>query len=253
MALARKRPGALTYASSGTFSAPHLAGELLRPSQKVSLVHVPFKGTGPAAVATLSGETTMMFGTGPSAVPRLQPGKLRALATTGLKRSLPDHPTISETVPGYEVTQWYGILVPAGTPREIADRLNQEIVRSVANPRVAQVLASIGTVPLTNSPKEFRDSRVRCRPQNRARSWRLTTGRIAKRLKVRSMRVSPQGSRWCMSLRTASRRSSMASNGTSTSAGCTTPRRPAEAACAARWTHAFGRRVPGLRRRRNQR
>lgn len=157
MALARKRPGELTYASSGTFSAPHLAGELLRLSQKVSLVHVPFKGTGPAAVATLSGETTMMFGTGPSVVPHLQSGKLRALATTGLKRSLPEHPTISETVPGYEVTQWYGILVPAGTPREIVDRLNQEIVRSVATPKVAQVLASIGTVPLTNSPKEFRN------------------------------------------------------------------------------------------------
>lgn len=156
IALARKRPGELTYASSGNFSAPHLAGELLNLAQRVNLVHVPFKGTGPAAVATLSGETTMMFGTGPSVVPHLQSGKLRALATTGLKRSLPEKPTINETVPGYEVTQWYGILVPAGTPREIVDRLNQEIVRSVATPKVAQVLASIGTVPVTNSPKEFR-------------------------------------------------------------------------------------------------
>jgi len=73
-----------------------------------------------------------------------------------LKRSLPEQPTMSETVPGYEVTQWYGILVPAGAPREIIDRLHQEIVRSVASPKVAQVLASIGTVPITNSPKEFR-------------------------------------------------------------------------------------------------
>jgi len=155
-ALARKRPGELTYASSGNFSAPHLAGELFNLAQKMSLVHVPYKGTGPAAVATLSGETTMMFGTGPSVVPHLKAGKLRALATTGLKRSLPEHPTINETVPGYEVTQWYGILVPAGTPREVIDRLHQEVVRSVAAPKVAQVLASIGTVPLTNSPAEFR-------------------------------------------------------------------------------------------------
>jgi tripartite-type tricarboxylate transporter receptor subunit TctC len=155
-ALARKRPGELTYASSGNFSAPHLAGELFNLAQRVTLVHVPYKGTGPAAVATLSGETTMMFGTGPSVVPHLNAGKLRALATTGLKRSLPDHPTINETVPGYEVTQWYGILVPAGTPREIIDRLHSEVVRSVATPKVSQVLASIGTVPITNSPAEFR-------------------------------------------------------------------------------------------------
>ena len=156
IALAKARPGELTFASSGNFSSPHLAGELLNLAQKIKLVHVPYKGTGPAAIAAMTGETTMMFGTGPSVVPHLPSGRLRALATTGVKRSIPDLPTIGEFVPRYEVTQWYGILVPAATPREIVDRLHREIVRCVANQKVMQVLASLGTQPMTNSPDEFR-------------------------------------------------------------------------------------------------
>lgn len=156
IALAKARPGELTFASSGNFSTPHLAGELLNLAQKLKLVHIPYKGTGPAAIAAMTGETTMMFGTGPSVVPHLPSGRLRALATTGAKRSIPELPTIGEFVPNYEVTQWYGILVPAGTPREIVERLNREIVRCVASAKVMQVLAGLGTQPLTNSPDEFR-------------------------------------------------------------------------------------------------
>ncbi|MGH8619120.1 MAG: Bug family tripartite tricarboxylate transporter substrate binding protein [Burkholderiales bacterium] len=156
IALAKARPGELTFASSGNFSSPHLAGELLNLAQNIKLVHVPYKGTGPAAIAAMTGETTMMFGTGPSVVPHLPSGRLRALATTGVKRSIPELPTIGEFVPGYEVTQWYGILVPTGTPADIIERLNSAIVRGVASPKVMQVLTNLGTQPRTSTPEEFR-------------------------------------------------------------------------------------------------
>jgi tripartite-type tricarboxylate transporter receptor subunit TctC len=156
LALARKRPGELTYASSGNFSGPHLSGELLNMLGKVKLLHVPYKGTGPAALAVMSGETTMMFGTGPSVVPHMKAGKLIGLATTGLKRSNPELPTFNEMLPGYEVTQWYGLLLPAGTPKDIVDRLHKETVRAIANPKVAQVLTNLGTQPVSNTPDEFR-------------------------------------------------------------------------------------------------
>jgi tripartite-type tricarboxylate transporter receptor subunit TctC len=157
VALARKRPGELTYASSGNFSGPHLSGELLNLSANIKLLHVPYKGTGPAAIAVMAGETTMMFGTGPSVVPHMKSGKLVGLATTGAKRSNPDLPTFGEFLPGYEVTQWYGLLVPTGTPKEIVDRLHTETVRAIASPKVSQVLTNLGTTPTTNSPEEFRN------------------------------------------------------------------------------------------------
>lgn len=156
LALARKRPGELTYASSGNFSGPHLSGELLNMMGKVKLLHIPYKGTGPAAIAVMSGETTMMFGTGPSVVPHMKAGKLVGLASTGLKRSHPDIPTFNEMLPGYEVTQWYGLLLPAGTPKDIVDRLHKETVRAIANPKVAQVLTKLGTQPISSTPEEFR-------------------------------------------------------------------------------------------------
>jgi tripartite-type tricarboxylate transporter receptor subunit TctC len=156
LGLARKRPGELTYASSGNFSGPHLSGELLNMLGKVKLLHIPYKGTGPAALAVMSGETTMMFGTGPSVVPHMKAGKLVGLATTGLKRSNPDLPTFNEILPGYEVSQWYGLLLPAGTPKDIVDRLHKETVRAVGNPKVAKVLTNLGTQPVSSTPEEFR-------------------------------------------------------------------------------------------------
>jgi tripartite-type tricarboxylate transporter receptor subunit TctC len=155
IALARAKPGALTYASSGNMGGPHLAGELINLLAKVSLLHVPYKGNGPAAVAILTGESQLMFGSGPSVVPHIDAGKLRALATTGAKRTMPQLPTVAELLPGYEVTQWYGILVPAGTPKDIVTRLHKEIAAAVGNPKNAQALVRLGTQPLSNTPEEF--------------------------------------------------------------------------------------------------
>jgi len=155
LALARAKPGQLTYASSGNLGAPHLAGELINLLANVKLLHVPYKGNGPAAIAVMTGESTMMFGSGPSVVPHMKTGKLRALATTGRTRSMPDLPAMNELLPGYDVTQWYGILVPAGVPRDIVDRLHREIARAIANPKLAQLFVNLGTQPVSNTPEEF--------------------------------------------------------------------------------------------------
>ncbi len=155
IALARAKPKALTYASSGNMGGPHLAGELINLLAKVSILHVPYKGNGPAAIALLTGESQMMFGSGPSVVPQIDAGKLRALATTGPKRSMKDLPTMAELLPGYEVTQWYGILVPAATPKDIVTRLHKEVAAAVSNPRHAQALVKLGTQPLSMTPDEF--------------------------------------------------------------------------------------------------
>ncbi|MBI3918390.1 MAG: hypothetical protein HY322_15455 [Betaproteobacteria bacterium] len=108
--LARKRPGELTYGSSGNLSGPHLSGALLEVLAKLKMVHVLYKGNGPAAIAVMSGEMTLLFGSSASVVPHVQSGKLVALATTGSRRSIPNLPAVAELLPGYEVTQWYGIL-----------------------------------------------------------------------------------------------------------------------------------------------
>ena len=155
LALARAKPGQLTFASSGNLGAPHLAGELINQLAKVKLLHVPYKGNGPAAIAVMTGESTMLFGSGPSVVPHMKTGKLRALATTGQKRSMPDLPALNELLPGYDVTQWYGILVPAGVPRDIVERLHREIARAIGNAKVAQLFVNLGTQPVSNTPDEF--------------------------------------------------------------------------------------------------
>jgi tripartite-type tricarboxylate transporter receptor subunit TctC len=155
LALAKAKPGELTYASSGNLGGPHLGGELINLMAKVKLLHVPYKGNGPAAIAVLTGETTMMFGSGPSVVPHIDAGKMRALATTGKTRSMDNVPAMTETLPGFEVTQWYGILAPAGTPKEIVDRLHKELVAAVANPKVSQAFVKLGTKPVSSTPAEF--------------------------------------------------------------------------------------------------
>jgi len=134
---------------------PHLAGELMNLLARVYILHVPYKGNGPAAVAVLTGEAQVMFGSGPSVVPHIEAGKLRGLATTGPKRSLKDLPAIAELLPGYEVAQRWGILVPAGVPKEIVMRLHKEIVVAVSNVKVSQALVKLGTQPATNSGEEF--------------------------------------------------------------------------------------------------
>lgn len=155
LALAKSKPNALSYASSGNLGAPHLAGELINQLGNVKLLHVPYKGNGPAAVAVMTGESTMLFGSGPTVVPHMKSGKLRALATTGKKRSIAELPTVAELLPGYDVTQWYGILAPAGVPKDIVDRLHKEIARAIGNPKVSQLFVNLGTQPVSNSPDEF--------------------------------------------------------------------------------------------------
>ena len=155
IALAKANPGRLTFASSGTLGAAHLAGELLNLLAKVNIIHVAYKGTGPAAVSVLTGETVMSYGGGPAVTPHVKASRLRALATTGFKRRSPDLPTMNETVPGCIVNQWYGVLAPAGTPREILDRLHKEIVRAIANPKVAQQFTNLDTDAVTSTPEEF--------------------------------------------------------------------------------------------------
>jgi tripartite-type tricarboxylate transporter receptor subunit TctC len=156
IALARSRPGQLNYAAGGTGTPSHLAMELFKLMAKVNLVQVPYKGNGPASVGLITGECSVMIGSGPSVIPHHKAGKLRLLATTGPKRSLLDLPAIAEVLPGYEVVQWYGILAPAGAPKEAVDRLQKEIARAIANPKVAEALTNLGLQPVSNTPDEFR-------------------------------------------------------------------------------------------------
>ena len=153
--LAKKEPGSITYASSGNLGAPHLAGELLSLLAGGKFVHVPYKGTGPAAIGVITGETMLMFGSAPSILPHGKTGKLRILATTGPKRTESNLPTISEVLPDYTMTQWYGVIAPAGTARRIIERLHAEIAKANANPRVLQSYSDIGVQPITNTPEEF--------------------------------------------------------------------------------------------------
>lgn len=156
IALARSKPGQLNYAAGGTGTPSHLAMELFNLLAKVKLVQVPYKGNGPASIGLMTGECSVMIGSGPAVLPHFAAGKMRALATTGPKRSLLDLPAIAEVLPGYEVVQWYGILAPADTPKEIVDRLAREIARAIGNPKVAQVLKNLGLQPTSNTPGEFR-------------------------------------------------------------------------------------------------
>ena len=155
VALAKAKPGEITYGSSGILSNTHLAGELLKQLAKIDLIHVAYKGTGPAMIGVLTGETAITFGGGPGAAPHIKAKRLRALATTGTKRRTPDLPTISETLPGYSINQWYGVLAPARTPPAVLDRLHREIVRAVGNPKVAQQFTYLGADPVSNRPEEL--------------------------------------------------------------------------------------------------
>jgi len=157
VALARKNPGQLTFASAGIFSVAHMSAEFFKQVAKVDMVHVPYKGGGLAIVASFTGEVSMYFGGAPTIAAYRNSSKLRLIATTGARRSksFPDLPTIGETLPGYAVTQWLGMLAPATTPREIIAKLHAEIVKAVANPKVAAQLAAVGADPATTSPEEF--------------------------------------------------------------------------------------------------
>ncbi|MFO1313036.1 MAG: tripartite tricarboxylate transporter substrate binding protein [Burkholderiales bacterium] len=158
LALAKAKPGSLSYASAGNGTAPHIAGELFKQKAGVDIVHVPYKGSGPAVMDTLAGTTQIMFPSLVAAAPHIKSGKLRAIAVTGTKRSalFPELPTIAESgVAGFEITQWYGFFAPAKTPKEIVDKLNREIVAIMKDPDTAKKFADQGADIVTGSPEDF--------------------------------------------------------------------------------------------------
>jgi tripartite-type tricarboxylate transporter receptor subunit TctC len=158
IALAKRNPGSLINGSPGQGTSPHLSAELFKIMSGIKLEHVQYKGAGQAIIGLLSGEIPVMFTTPPTAMPYIQAGRLRPLGVTTTKRAeaLPDVPTISEAgVPGYESVQWFGMLVPVGTPRPVIDRLHQEITRSLRASEMKERLNSLGLDVVGSTPEEF--------------------------------------------------------------------------------------------------
>jgi tripartite-type tricarboxylate transporter receptor subunit TctC len=157
IAYAKANPGKVNMASAGNGSAPHMAGELFNVMAGVNLVHVPYRGQGPALTDLLGGQVQVLFATTPGTTDYIKTGKLRALAVTTAARAevLPDVPTVAEFVPGYEASQWYGLAAPRNTPPEIVDRLNKEINAALADPKMKARFADIGGEPLTGAPAAF--------------------------------------------------------------------------------------------------
>jgi tripartite-type tricarboxylate transporter receptor subunit TctC len=158
IALARAKPGEINFASSGVGSANHLAAELLSSMANIKLTHVPYKGSGAALPALISGEVKVGFGPILPALPHVKAGRIKALGVTGLKRALaaPEVPTIAEQgLPGFHVDSWYGVFVPAKTPRPIVARLNAELVRILALPEVKERLSRDGVEPAGSTPEHL--------------------------------------------------------------------------------------------------
>jgi tripartite-type tricarboxylate transporter receptor subunit TctC len=154
---AKANPGKVNMASAGNGSAPHMAGELFKMMAGVSLVHIPYRGQGPALTDLLGGDVQVLFATAPGTTDYIRTGKLRALAVTSAARAdvLPELPTVADFVPGYEASQWYGLAAPRNTPAEIVGRLNREINAAIADPGMKARLAAIGGEPLPGSSAEF--------------------------------------------------------------------------------------------------
>ena len=159
IALARSKPGGLTYASAGAGTASHLAGELFKSMAKVDLLHVPYKGNVPAITDLLAGQTSLIFATMPTVLPHARAGKLRALATIGAARSkaAPDLPTVAETLPGFDVTNWVGFFAPAGTPPDIVRRLNAETAKFMQSKEIETRLINEGARFIPMTPEQFGD------------------------------------------------------------------------------------------------
>ncbi|MBV8031472.1 MAG: tripartite tricarboxylate transporter substrate binding protein [Betaproteobacteria bacterium] len=157
VALARARPGSLSFSSAGPGTASHLAGELFKSLAGVDLLHVPYKGNTPAITDLLAGQTSMLFATMPTVLPHVKAGKLRALATCSLERAeaTPELPTVSEFLPGFNVGNWVGLFAPAGTPPAIVERLNGEVVRIMQAPEMKARLAAEGARFVPTTPAGF--------------------------------------------------------------------------------------------------
>lgn len=158
IAFSRMHPGQINYASGGTGTTVHLSGELFQHMTGVKWIHIPYKGTGPAVVELIAGQTSVMFPNMPGVIGHARSGKLRALAVTGARRSdaAPDIPTVAESgLPGFEVTAWFGVSAPARTPRTIIDRLNGEMVRALKSPDLREKLLAAGAEPVGTTPEEY--------------------------------------------------------------------------------------------------
>ena len=155
--LAKENPGKYTYGSSGIGGAGHLAGELLKMTAGIDIVHVPFKGGGPAMQAMLGGQISAYMATPVAAGPHVKAGKAKALAVTGPKRDqfMPDIPAVAESYPGYQATNWYAYYAPAKTPRDIVLRLHREIVKALGTAEVKELLAKQGVEPAPGTPEEL--------------------------------------------------------------------------------------------------
>ena len=158
IALAKSKPDELTYGSSGSGAMNHLTAELFKLMTGTKMIHVPYKGGGPLAIALLSGEVSLMLGEPASVVQQVKAGKLRAIAVTSAKRALamPELPTVAESgVPGYEYSTWYGLLSPAGVPRAIVNRLNKETVAALNDPEIRQRYIAQGVEPIPSTAAHF--------------------------------------------------------------------------------------------------
>jgi tripartite-type tricarboxylate transporter receptor subunit TctC len=162
LALARARPGQMIYASSGTGGLTHLATELMNSMAKVKMVHVPYKSTGPAMTDLLGGHTQLIVGSLLPTLPHFETGKLRPLAVTTAKRwyAIPNVPTMSETLPGYEVELWFGVMAPRGTPQPMIERINGAVNKFLQEPEMKKNLDAQGMVPSGGTPERF-DKRIR--------------------------------------------------------------------------------------------
>jgi tripartite-type tricarboxylate transporter receptor subunit TctC len=157
IAAAKANPGKINMASAGNGTPPHVAGELFKMMAGVDIVHVPYRGGGPALVDLLGGQVQMMFGNLASSIEYVRAGKLRPLAVTTTMRAeaLPDLPTVGDFLPGYEASDWYGICAPKGTPADLISRLNTEINAGLADPKLKARLADLGGTPLPGPPAAF--------------------------------------------------------------------------------------------------
>ncbi len=158
IALAKAKPGSLSYASTGNGSSNHISMELFKSLAGVDIVHIPYKGSGPAVSDLLGGQVQLMFDNTPNVLPQVKAGRLRALGSSGTKRSplTPDVPTVAEAgVAGYEVMVWFGVVAPAGTPREIVNKLNAEVTKILAMPDVRERFLAQGVEPVGGTPEQF--------------------------------------------------------------------------------------------------
>ena len=157
IAYCKANPGQINMASSGSGTSVHLSGELFKSMTGCNMLHVPYKGAGPALSDLIAGQVHVLFDNLPSSIGHIKGGSIRALAVTSAQPepSLPHVPTVGDTVPGYEATAWFGVGMPKGTPKEIIEKVNAEVNRALADPKMRERLAELGGKPIAGTPEDF--------------------------------------------------------------------------------------------------